>query len=371
MRIAFFIGSLDTGGAERQVVLLAEGLAARGHSVWLITVFPGGYSRTLADVPNLTLLSLNPTRGRSLARRVIQLAASPLRLRCLLKRERPDRLYSMLHLSNLFAWLATSGALRPKLVWGYRASNMRLNWKRLIPDRLCAWVSPTVPLMIANSRTGLRCAQQYGYRPKRGVVIPNGIDTEVFQPQPGLAAHFRAEIGVDTSTPLVGIIARMDPMKGHDIFLQSAAQIVDIFSRCRFVCIGDGHSEYKQKILQQARHLGLSEKVFWFDNRTDMPAIYSALDVVVSSSSYGEGFSNVVGEAMACGTPCVVTDVGDSSYIVGQTGKIVKPGNVEEMAKAIICILQDKKCLLSGCLRERIFEKFSIERLLYKTEQTI
>lgn len=372
MHIAFFIGSLGTGGAERQMVLLAKGLAARGHHVSLITIFPGGsYSRTLTDVPNLTLLSLNPTRERSLVKRTIQLVGSPVRLRRFLKRERPDRLYSMLHLSNLFAWLATNGALRARLVWGCRASNMQLNWKRLIPDRLCAWVSPTVPLMIANSEAGARFAKENrGFRPGLMAVVPNGIDTDFFCPSPGEGARVRAEFGVAEEELLIGIVGRIDPMKGHDVFLRAARHVYERRKDCRFLVVGHGPQGRVESLTELAERLGVGDRIIWAGNRTDMPALYSAIDVLCSSS-YGEGFPNVIGEAMACGTPCVVTDVGDSARIIGQLGRVVAVDDSGALGRELLMLSDWGRGISVEALRARIQECFSVDSLCQKTERLL
>ena len=131
----------------------------------------------------------------------------------------------------------------------------------------------------------------------------------------------------------------------------------------RFICIGDGPEAYKKKLFQFSYELGLTSILTWTGTRSDMPAVHNALDILVSCS-YGEGFPNVIGEAMACGVPCVVTDVGDSAWIVGNTGLVIPPKNPELFKLALLEMLdricsQKDRTLGKEC-RKMIIENFSI-----------
>ena len=150
-------------------------------------------------------------------------------------------------------------------------------------------------------------------------VIPNGIDTSRFREMPGSGARLRALWGVRDDQILIGLVGRLDYMKDHPTFLRAAAKLTHHNDSVRFVCVGGGPISYAAQLKDLSSELGLHDRIVWAGDQDDMPSVYSALDLLVSSSS-GEGFSNVIGEAMACGVPCVVTDVGDSALIVGETG---------------------------------------------------
>ncbi len=200
--------------------------------------------------------------------------------------------------------------------------------------------------------------------------IHNGINTEHFIPDRNAGASVRAEWGINKKTILIGLVARMDPMKDYLVFLKAAQIFVQRHKSVCFVCVGDGPMDYKEKLYSLSEESGLSDFIIWAGLRSDMPAVYSALDIVTSTSSYGEGFSNVIAEAMACGVPCVVTDVGDSALIVGDTGLVVPIKDPEALANGwmnMLKRLENNACLSSKKTRERIVSNYSVELLIKKT----
>lgn len=371
MNISFFIGTLATGGAERQMSELARGMVEYGHTVKVVTLFSGGQiSRELNMVPGIELISLWPHKSRNIIVRMFQLAAAPLILRRSI--ENRGCLYSMLEVTNFIAWLATRFKRNTCLIWGVRSSNMEGHWKMAIFDKLCAFVSPNIKLLIANSHSGLECLLKRNYRPQKYMVIPNGIDTERFQRIEGSRRRVRHELGVSLDQPLVGIVGRLNPMKDHSTFLSAAALVAKEVGDVKFLCVGGGADDYAEKLRVLTKELGLENRVIWLGDRSDIVCIYSALDILVSSSSYGEGFPNVVGEAMSCGLPCVVTDVGDSVWIVGDRTRVVKPRNSKRLAEAICKTLQRKEEVSwTEISRARIEEKYSLKKLVDLTERTM
>src|SRR6185437_6829745 len=174
---------------------------------------------------------------------------------------------------------------------------------------------------------------------------------------------------------LVGLVGRIDPMKNHATFLQAAALLAARGDRLRFVCVGGGNSGFAQGIKALATRLGLDPRLVWAGPRNDMAAVYSALDIAVSSSC-GEGFSNVIAEAMACGRPCVVTDVGDSARIVGECGAVVAPGDPPALADAVERVATrledpDGAARLHAMARTRIEDTYSLDVLLRNSEQAL
>jgi glycosyltransferase involved in cell wall biosynthesis len=159
-------------------------------------------------------------------------------------------------------------------------------------------------------------------------------------------------------------------MKDHPNFLRAAAQIARSRADVRFVCIGVGPEAYASELVQLTAELGIADRVIWAGGRSDMPAVFNALNLVCSSSAYGEGFPNIIGEAMACGIPCVVTDVGDSAWIVGDLGTVVPPQNPEALQTALEKSIAS--CKLDGSaamtIRQRVVERFSVAQLTLKTQ---
>ena len=372
MRVVLFIGTLDTGGAERQSINLARGLAAQGTDVVLLTVFPGGgyWSEATHD----RHIKLHSLYGRRPAWRLLRLLCvlwAPVRLRSRLASDPPDVLYSMLYLTNVFARFATIGmSRRILLVWGVRSSNMQGDYRYTLPKMLCRVLSGGVPLIISNSRRGLQFMEDDGFSLRSAAVIHNGIDTRQFEFDPAGRERQRTSWGIDPDEDLVGLVGRLTPMKGHELFLDMAALLRQNSGRFRFVLVGPGDSDSRRQLESRAEELGLADVMTFAGPATEMTSAYSAIDVIVSSSLWGEGFPNVIGEAMACRRPCVVTDVGDMAEIVGECGAVVEAGDARALADAVLSVLP-KGETLGHCARQRVQSKFSIDVLVGETTRVL
>jgi len=368
MHIVFFIRNLDTGGTERQVVTLAKGLANVGHTIDIITVNNiNKFKSELLCVESISVRVLWAQKSNYFTIRAAQWLLSSWKLRVLLNNIQPDVLYSMLQPINLIAWCATRFGFSNKLVWGIRASILNFSWINSFSEKLCAFISPTVPLIISNSKAGLAAYKTQGFRPKQSILIPNGINTNLFSINKNKATIFRHKINVHSETILVGIVARLTVCKDHSTFLHAASQVKSHCPNTKFVIVGNGPSEYKVFLQKLSSQLGLSEQVVWLGETHDIVGIYNALDILVSSSS-SEGFSNVIGEAMACGTPCIATDVGDSANIIGDTGIIVPPNNASTLSTAIRTLIDSDRKTLSKNAHDRIRSEYSVSKLISETE---
>jgi glycosyltransferase involved in cell wall biosynthesis len=142
---------------------------------------------------------------------------------------------------------------------------------------------------------------------------------------------------VPVGAPVVGIAARLDPMKGYEVFLRAAALACEAVPELRLVAAGDGPPAYAQALRSLAAELRLGERIVWLGQVANITAFYAAIDVATSSSLFGEGFSNAVAEAMACGVPCVVTDVGDAARVVGPAGTVVPANSPDALAGRQCC----------------------------------
>jgi glycosyltransferase involved in cell wall biosynthesis len=202
------------------------------------------------------------------------------------------------------------------------------------------------------------------------MVIPNGIDTERFRPDPHSGRRLRAEWGADAAQPLIGIVGRLDPMKGHSTFLHAAAILRAKRPQAQFVCVGSGTAEFAAHLRRLADDLGLADRVVWAGERADVAAAYNAFDVHVCASD-GEGFPNVLAEAMACGVRCVATDVGDVSWIAGDAGSVVPPGDPTALAGAIEATLASDTAQDGGRGRRQIVDRFGVPQLVESTERAL
>ncbi|MEF2146453.1 MAG: glycosyltransferase [Desulfovibrionaceae bacterium] len=364
MKLLFLARSLESGGAERQLAALANGLSARGHDIHVAVFYPGGDLET--DLHGPTLQSLGK-QGRW------DLSGFLLRLRKLICSLSPEVIHGYLGTANLLTVLPGFCPASCKAVWGVRASFMDLARYGLL-ERLHYTVEQRLAaradLILVNSQAGFDHASDQGFPRQRMRVVQNGIDVRRFCPLAEARQAIRREWGIPDNAPLVALPGRLDPMKDHPVFLEAAALVAARMYAARFVCVGQGKEDYALELKQLADKLGLGQRLLWAGARTDMPEIYNALDLVCLSS-YGEGFPNVLGEAMACGTPCVATDVGDSALILGDLGLTVPPRDPKALAEAMCAMLQrqaDEGESLRRALRARVEEHFSLERMVDRTE---
>jgi glycosyltransferase involved in cell wall biosynthesis len=205
------------------------------------------------------------------------------------------------------------------------------------------------------------------------IVIPNGIDIETFCPDREAGLRVRHEWGVGEHELLIGLVARLDPMKDHPTFLRAATLLARQNCSVRFVCVGGGPQDYEEKLRSLASELALNGKVIWAGARSDMPTVYNALDIACSSS-IGEGLPNAIAEAMSCGLPCVVTDVGDSARLVGEARQVVPPSDPEAMAAAwadLLNLSPEERSALGMQARERIVREYSVAQLARRTEDAL
>jgi glycosyltransferase involved in cell wall biosynthesis len=368
--ILFLIRSLEAGGAERQLTVLARGLHARGIPIVVCTFYPDGAFRKELEQAGITVIDLGK-KGRW------DVLPFLVRLVNMLRRHRPAVIYGFLPVANILAALMRPIIPGTRVVWGVRASNMALDHY----DRLTCWVAiletrlaGRANVIVCNSGAGLRHHAQLGFPEDRMVVIPNGIDLNRFRFNAKSRRHVRAEWGIRENQILVGLVARLDPMKDHPSFLDAASRVALKHQHVHFVCVGEGPADYTADLKRQASVRGLADRIIWAGARDDMAAVYSALDIAASSSAFGEGFSNAIAEAMACERPCVVTDVGDSASIVGATGPVVSPADPQALAEGLsqlIDLTASERPALGAVARSRIKEEYGVDALASRTLQVL
>lgn len=367
LKIAFLIRDLNYGGAQRQLVTLVKGLNKQNFDVTVLCFYPGGpLEKDLKD-NGISLICLEKNERWDVLRFVGRLFRH-------LKDIQPDVLHGYLGESNLLTIFLKPLFPSTKMIWGIRETNTDpalYGWLGRLLFQLECLLSRFADQIVVNSYAGKTYHLTHGFPSDKMVIIPNGLDTERFQPDLEARAKVRAEWEISKNTILIGLVGRLDPMKDHSSFLKAAALMYKQRQDVRFVCVGTGPEKYARKLYELASELGINQQVIWAQARPDMPAVYNALDIATSSSAYGEGFANVIGEAMACGIPCVVTDVGDSKFIVGGAGIVVAPSNSQSLFTAWLEILEVNKEKLSRMARSRIQENFDTKVLYEKTEKIL
>jgi glycosyltransferase involved in cell wall biosynthesis len=369
MKVLFFIRSLEVGGSQRQLAMLADGLARRGHDV-VAAVFYTGKE-----------IELTPSQS---AIRVVALGKSgrwdvlgPLaRLRRLMLTERPDLIYALLPMQTVLAALLRPRRLAARLVFGIRGSEMEANrYDALVAltYRLEALLARRADLIIANADAGRADAISRGFSSDRVTVIANGIDTDVMRPDTDGGREQRRAWGIADDAFVIGCVARLDPMKDHANFLAAAARFAAQVPTARFVCAGDGPPTYRAELEAMAHSLGLADRLVWAGEIGNVAAAYNAFDIATLPSAFGEGFPNAVGEAMACGIPVVATDVGDVRTIIGELGEVVPPKRPDLLCagweRLRLRLAQDSS--LRGAVRKPIIANYGVEAMLERTEQVL
>lgn len=367
MKVLLLARSLEVGGAERQLVNLSRGLARRGHEAAVSVFYSGGALEPELAAAGVPLHPLGK-RGRWDVARFLR------RLGALLSRERPDAIHSCLTTPNCVAAAMRFAAPGARLVWSIRSSRENLHafdYFTRVTGRLEPRLARACHRIIVNSEAGRARCVRGGFPAAKLVVVPNGIDTEAFRPCAADSAVVRAELGLAPDEKVVGLVARLDPVKDHANFLHAAALVRQRRPEARFLCVGSGAEHYRLSLLQLAQELGVADVMRWVPARADMPAVQNALDVAVLSS-YSEGLPNAIGEAMACGVPCVVTDVGDARRLVGETGVVVPPRDPTRLAEGIVRLLDDRRDGPAASLRrQRIQEGFGLDRLIDDTVRVL
>jgi glycosyltransferase involved in cell wall biosynthesis len=292
-----------------------------------------------------------------------------MRFIAMVREEAPDIIYSYLEGANIIATFAKPLLKGKKVVWGVRSAAMDMSlYDRTtqIVYRIQRWASQFADMIITNSHSARDHACALGFPEEKIVVVPNGIDTNRFRPDPAARQRIRTEWGVPDDVQLIGIVGRFDPIKGHRVFLRAAAQYAKQYNDAWFVCVGDSTFEFREQLHILAEELHIGERLVWAGSRNDMAAVYNGCDIV-TSASYSESFPNVLAEAMACGVVCVATNVGDSAWIVGDTGVIIPPKSVEEMIKAWRSVIVSTDTTQRERARERIIEHCNVDALCRKT----
>ncbi len=283
-----------------------------------------------------------------------------------LRAVKPDVVQTWMYHADLFGGVASRLAGCRNLVWGLRNSNLdeRLTKRATLwVVRACAVVSSWLPSRILSCSTRAMAVHiAIGYRAEKIQIIPNGFDLGRFHPDIQARETVRLELGLASDTPLVGLMARYDPQKNHSGFIEAAALMHQLMPKLHFVLAGGAINDKNAALIEPLLAHGLDRHVHLLGRRDDMPRLMAALDVLASSST-GEAFPNVLGEAMACGVPCVVTDVGDSAEIVGDTGRVVQAGDMRDLAKQIIEVIRLptlQKLDLASRARERVATHYEI-----------
>ena len=363
MKILFAVRSLNIGGTERQIISMSNMLINYGHEVDIARIYPNG------DLEKYTKANLH-TLSKNIFFRAIDFHR-------LYRHKNYDVAYSFLPNMNIFSLLISKlfkKSKRPKIVWGIRSSYLDpkdYSIKVNLVYKLEKILSGLPDLIITNSDAALNEYKKYGFPRKKIFSIPNIIDHDHFKNLSSKKTVYK-EFGISNNMKLIGIFARIHPMKDHMNILQAIKIINETSKKYQnkiyLICVG-GIAQKEEKNNYYKNLLKLSnQNIKWLGSREDIPKLMSACDLTVLCSDSGEGFPNSVAESMSCETPIIATNIGDSKKIINNYGKIVPVQDSLSLANSIIEILEMDKIMTKNIsieARKSIINRFS-EKIIYK-----
>lgn len=332
MKVLHVITGLNTGGAQMMLYRLLSRLVADGVEGEVISLDTAGPLVEPIRALGVKVTCLDLVDGPSAL-----LAVPGLGHR--IRRACPDIVHCWMYHANLLGGLAARVFAGRPVIWGLRLSTLDPHHSKrstIAVARIGAALSRLVPAaVVCVSRSARDVHVNMGYDRRRMVVIENGFDLDLFRPDAGNRALMRRDLGFGDDDVLIGLAARFDPQKDLATFFAAARDVAAREPRARFLICGETMDANNTELVRLAAGAGLSERTHLLGCRTDMDSVTGGFDIAVSSSAYGEGFSNALAEAMCCAVPAVATDVGDARQIVGDAGRIVPPRDPGALADAL------------------------------------
>ena len=321
IKVLHIISSLGQGGAERQLVELVK--YNKSHAI--CQLMPGGVYEKELKKKNIIIFDLK-------LRKNVFAIFGLYRLYKIIKYYKPDIINTWMYHSCLLEVVLRKITFNSlPLIWGLRCSNMQTSYYsktlKLVING-CKYFSKTPNIIIHNSVVGMNFHKNIRFK-NNNIVIFNGIDTKKFSLNNKFRNKFRNKFNIAKKTKVLLCVGRVDPMKDHDTLLEAFIKIKKNFSSAVLILAGLG-----------TENINKTNGLITLGPCQNIDHVYSACDIIISSSAFGEGFSNALAEGMSSSLIPIATDVGDAKHIVGNTGKIINPKNVIELYNAIKDLLE-------------------------------
>lgn len=364
MNILHVITGLNVGGAETMLAKLLEyqnkaGCGLRNTVVSLAA--PGAIADRVRAQAKLETVAM---------REGVPSASAAWRLARIARRIDPDLVIGWMHHGNLAASFARSmlGGKRP-LIWNVRHSVADIREEKPLTRivlRLGAALSRSPDAILYNSSVAAMQYEGLGYDPARAMVLPNGFDCDRHRPRDGAHQALRARHGVAPEATLVGMVARLHPMKDTGTLVEAVKRARGQGADIHLLLCGRGMESPPPELARALAGAVPEDRLTLVGQSADLADWMPGLDFLVLPSAWGEGFPNTLAEAMASGVPCITTDVGDSGWIVGETGRVVEPRDAGAMAAALVDLIgmgAEERRRLGEAARTRVVENFALEQV--------
>ena len=361
MKILHIIVGLGVGGAELMLKRLAE--SHRHSTIYEHKII----SLTTVGKVGLELRKLGVDVRSLEMGSVLDVPRVLWKLSRIIKLETPGIVQTWMYHADLLGGLAARFAGNRRIVWGIRTTDVQAGGVRAttLVRKVCAWLSSKIPHTIVCAADASRRAHiAVGYDATRMTVVPNGFDLTRLVATPEQRVGLRQMCGFDDTHVVVGTLGRFNPAKDHANFVRAAGLVAQDHPEVRFLMVGRELTSDNAVLMHWIQQTGCADRFVLLGERADVAVCLSAMDIF-GLSSRTEGFPNVVGEAMAMGVPCVVTDVGDAAMLVADTGVVVPKEDSSALALGLGQLLTLEADVLHAqgqMARQRIVAEFTIMR---------
>jgi glycosyltransferase involved in cell wall biosynthesis len=360
MKVLHVITGLKTGGAEMMLHKVLSHMDSGEFQSEVVSLTGGGeMDQKIRDL-HVPVSTLGMARGMPSPQAILRLARR-------IREARPDVIQTWMYHADLMGGLAARLAGGPPVIWNIRNSALArfaLKRRTLWTIKLGAHLSHRLPArIVCCSEAAARDHAEFGYAADKIVVIRNGFALEAYRPDAAMRPCVRRELGIAEEAPLIGLVARFDPAKDHVTFLRAAGRLHKDHPEVHYLLCGKDVTGDNPALTGEIAAAGIGDRCHLLGLRRDIPRLTAALDIAASSSA-GEAFPNAIGEAMACGIPCAVTDVGDSAMLVGGTGRVVPPRDPQALAGAwreMLEMGEEGRRRLGTLARQRVETEFDIK----------
>lgn len=367
IRIINLIPTLDIGGAEAMLLKLSEKIDKNQFENLIVCIGKEGSLSKSFYSKNLKVFYLGMDNFTGII-------VTIFKLKKLIHNFKPDILITWLHFSDLLGLIIKFFFPKLKIIWNLRCSTLSLNsisLKNIILVKFLALFSKIPNLIIANSFSGIKAHKKIGYKNKKFIIVPNGFDSNLFKPNPKYRTLIRKKIGLKEKDVLIGFIGKDTKIKGFDIFLNTAKVALEFSPNLKFILVGPGLNIKNEIIKKFFLKNNIKDKFIFYGTTKKIHEVLVGLDLLAITSR-SEGFPNILGEAMACGVPCVSTNVGDCENIIGCKMLISNSFDSKALSKLWhkTIINSQNNNSFSINLRKRISDKFSLNHCITKYEKT-
>jgi len=368
LKVLHIITGLGLGGAELTLSKLLQSIDPVCIDNEVISLTADGPVGQRMRSMGTRVTCLNMPQGRLSTKGLWQLWR-------IISNRRPEVVQTWLYHADLLGGVMAALAGVPCICWNIRNTNLdaeKTRWHTRQVVRACALISSVVPsLILCNS---YRSAQEHrgrGYAPKKFRIIPNGFDVQYFHKNSERRMQLRGELGFLDSDKVIAHIGRFDPQKNHIGLLQTFSTLAEDFPNVHLLCCGSDIEFSNPVLLQQIEKMSNGGQVHLLGQREDIPDLLSACDLFVLPS-HGESFPNVIGEAMACEIPCLVTDVGDCAEIVSDTGWVVPvndPSALVSQLRQVLALPVEEYQRRGRLARQRVIEKYELKNVVRQYQE--